>query len=112
MPLIPTRRGPGKWRAASRFVAVLLLFLSVLGLMSDLLFGLPLSFSARSWTTWLVGLVALGVLYLFGEGGGEWINERDRVTHPLWKRVWHLALLLGLAVGISAAAAAVVRMAQ
>jgi hypothetical protein len=112
MPLIPTRRGPDKWKSAARFVVILVLFLLILGLMSDLLFGLPLSFTARSWTTWLVGLVALGVLYLLAEGGGEWIDKRDRVTHPLWKRVWHLALLLGLAVGISAAAAAVVRMAQ
>ena len=112
MPLISTRRGPGFWKTAARFVSMLIVFLVVLGLMTDLLFGLSLSFSARSWTTWLIGLVALGVLYALGEAGGEWINQRDKVTHPLWKRVWHLALLLGWAVAISAAVGVIVRMAQ
>lgn len=112
MPLIPTRRHPTKWKTAVRFVGILVAFLVVLGLMADLLFGLPLSFSARSWTALLIGLVALGVLYALGEGGGDWINQQDKVTHPLWKRLWHLTLLLGLAVALSAAAAAVVRMAQ
>jgi hypothetical protein len=37
---IPARRGPSKWKAAVRFVGIVVLFLSVLGLMTDLLFGL------------------------------------------------------------------------
>jgi hypothetical protein len=112
MPLTSTRRDPGKWKTAARFVSMLVLFLVVLGLMADLLFGLSLSFSARSWPAWVIGLLALGVLYALGEAGGEWINRRDDVTHPLWKRVWHLALLLGWAVAISAVVAAVIRMAR
>jgi hypothetical protein len=54
----------------------------------------------------------LGGVYLLAEGGGEWISNRDKVSHPLWKRVWHLALLLGFATGVSVLAAVVIKMAQ
>jgi hypothetical protein len=62
--------------------------------------------------SWLLGTVALGALWLVGEGGGDWINSRDRVDHPLWKRLWHLALLLTFAVAVGAAAMGIVRIAQ
>jgi hypothetical protein len=74
---------------------MLLLVLIACGFATDLLFGLPVLFSSRSWTAWVVGTIALGALYLIGEGGGDWIS-RDRVDHPLWRRLWHLGLLLGL----------------
>jgi hypothetical protein len=93
-------------------MAILVVFLVVLGLMTDLFSGLPLSLTARSWGAWLLGIIALGVLYLLAEGGGEWIYSRDSVSHPLWKRVWHLSLLLGLAVVVSLVAGAVIRAAQ
>ena len=51
-------------------------------------------------------------LYLLGEGAGEWIGARDKVSHPLWKRVWHLALLLGMVVLVAIAAGEIVRMTQ
>jgi hypothetical protein len=86
--------------------------LVALGLMTDLFSGLPLSLTARSWGTWLLGIIALGVLYLLAEGGGGWIDSRDKVSPPLWKRVWHLTLLLGLAVVVSLVAGAVIRAAQ
>src|SRR5215468_7964856 len=37
--------------------------------------GFPLLFSARSWGTWLLGILALAALYLLGEGGSEWIKK-------------------------------------
>lgn len=91
-------------------VITLALFVIFLGLITDLLLGLPLSRGARSWTVWLGGMLALGALYLFGEWGGEWINARDSVSHPVWKRVWHLLLLLGFAAAVGALAVAVIRM--
>ena len=80
--------------------------------MFDLFSGVPLLLSSRSWTTWLLGIVALGVLYLLGEGAGGWIGARDKVRHPLWKRVWHLALLLGLVAVVAVVAGAIIRVAQ
>lgn len=112
MPLIPARRSQSRWKTALRFTAILVMFLVVFGLMTDLLSGLPLSLTARSWGTWLLGIIALGVLYLLAEGGGEWIGSRDKVSHPLWKRVWDLTLLLGLAVLFSVVVGAVIRAAQ
>lgn len=112
MPLIPARRRPSAWKIAIRFVAMLVLFLIAVGFMFDLFSGLPLLLSRRSWTTWLLGVAALGVLYLLGEGAGEWIGARDKVSHPLWKRVWHLALLLGLVVVVAAVEGAIIRVAQ
>jgi hypothetical protein len=62
MPVIPARRRPTRWKAAIRFVGILVLLLIVVGLMIDLFSGPTLSLSSRSWTTWLLGIVALGVL--------------------------------------------------
>lgn len=112
MPLMPARTGPSKWKAAIRFVTILVLFLIVLGFMIDVFSGLPISLSSRSWTAWLFGILALGVLYLLGEGGGNWIGARDKITDPLWKRVWHLVVLLGFVVAAGAVVAAIVRMTQ
>lgn len=88
------------------------MLLIAVGFIVDLLSGLEVLRLSRSWTACLVGIAALGVLYLLGEGAGEWINARDKVTHPLWKRVWHLALLLGTAVLIAIAAGEIVRLTQ
>ena len=99
-------------RAGLRIAGLLLLALIACGFVTDLVFGLPLLFSSRSWTVWVLGSIVLGALYLVGEGGGEWINSRDQVDHPLWKRLWHLGLLLGLAVAAGTVAAAILRIAQ
>ena len=109
---IPVRRPPSKWKGAIRFVVILIVLLVVIGLITDVFSGLSLSLTSRSWTTWLLGIIALGVLYLLAEGGGEWIDSRDKVSHPLWKRVWHLTLLLGLVLVVSVIAGAIVRVAQ
>ncbi len=112
MPLIPGQKRSSTWKRAAHFVAILSLLLAALGFFLDLFSGLPLLRSSRSWLAWLAGIVSLGVLYLLGESAGEWINARDKISHPLWKRVWHLALLLGMAVLVAIAAGEVIRMSQ
>ena len=112
MPLIPAQRRPSAWRKATRFAAILVFLLIVIGFVVDLLSGLEVLRSSRSWAAWLIGIVVLGVLYFLGGGAGEWIGARDKVTHPLWKRVWHLVLLLGMVVLVAIAAEAIVRMTQ
>jgi hypothetical protein len=94
------------------FIILALLVLIIAGFMADIFLGLPLSLYSRSWSTWLLGILALGIIYLVGEAGGGWINARDKVTHPLWKRVWHLVLLIGFAAAVGTVAMAVLRMAQ
>src|SRR4029434_6331652 len=111
MPLIPARK-LSPWRKATRFVAILVVLLIAVGFTVDLFSGLAVLRSSRSWTAWVVRIAALGRLYRLGEGAGEWINARDRVTHPLWKRVWYLALLLGMAGLIAIAAEVILRKTQ
>ena len=69
-----------------RHVALLFVGVVVFGAMADLFSGLPLRRFGRSWTAWLLGVAGLGVVYALAELGGGWITDRDKVTHPLWKR--------------------------
>jgi hypothetical protein len=110
MPLIRAQGRLTAWKKATRFVAIVVSFLAAVGFLFDLFFGLPLLRSSRSWTAWILGIGGLGVLYLLGEGAGEWISARDKVSHPLWKRAWHLALLLGLGVLVATLAGTIIRM--
>ena len=91
---------------------MLLLLVIACGFATDLLFGLPLLFSSRSWMAWVAGSIALGALYLVGEVGGDWVNSRDQVDHPLWKRLCHLGLLLGFSAVVGTVAAIIVWAAQ
>jgi hypothetical protein len=100
------------WKAALGFLGLIALFLIVIGFITDLSLGFPLLFSARSWTAWLLGVIALAVLYLLAEGGSEWIRTRDKRSHPLWKRVWNLTLLLGFVGTITTIVMVVIRLAQ
>jgi hypothetical protein len=80
------------------FIAALVLGVLVFGLLADLSFGFPVLRSSRSWPRAALGTLGLGVLLLVGEAVGGWISGRDKVSDPLWRRVWHLGLLLGFAV--------------
>jgi hypothetical protein len=84
------------WKQGIRLVAGFAAFIAIAGFVSDVFSGLPVLRSSRSWTAWAVGTAALGLFCLVGEGAGERINARDRVTDPLWRRTGHLALLLAL----------------
>ena len=112
---MPAQQNRTAWKIALGLVGMLILFLIfliVIGSTTDLWLGFPLLRSARSWTTWLLGILALAVLYLLGEGGSEWIKKRDRRSHPVWKRAWTLILLLGFVGSISAIVIVMIRLAQ
>lgn len=113
--MVPAQQNGTAWKIALGLVGMLalfLLFLIVIGSATDLWLGFPLLRSARSWTTWLLGILALAVLYLLGEGGSEWIKKRDKRSHPVWKRAWRLTLLLGFAGSITAIMMVVIWLAQ
>lgn len=86
-----TARG-GVWR----MVIGVPLLLAALGVASDACMGLPVWRGAASRQAWLGGVLGLGALYLLGEGVGEWIGPKDKVTDPLWRRLLHLMALLAL----------------
>jgi hypothetical protein len=112
MPMMPAQQNSSTWKTVLGLVGMLVLFLIVIGFMTDLWLGFPLLLSAWSWTTWLLGVLALGVLYLLGEGGSEWIKKRDKRSQPVWKRAWNLALLPGFVGSITAIVMVVIRLAQ
>ena len=112
---MPAQQNPRAWKIAlglGGMLVLFLIFLIVIGSTTDLWLGFPLLRFARSWTTWLLGVLALAVLYLLGEGGSEWIKKRDRRSHPVWKRAWNVTLLLGFVGGITAIAIVVIRLVQ
>src|SRR6266536_740241 len=74
MPLIPAQRRPSTWKRATRVVAMLVLLLVAVGFIFDLVSGLPLLRSSRSWTAWSVGIVALGVLFVMALQGIPWVK--------------------------------------
>ena len=96
---------PGTWAKGIRIVLFVVL-LGVVGFMTDMFSGLPLMHGSGSWAGWLFGILGLGALYLAGEAVAEWIHSRDSTRNPLWKRVWHLALLLASVVVFWVASAA------
>jgi hypothetical protein len=95
-----------------RYVALLFAGVVVFGAMADLFSGLPLLRLSRSWTAWLLGVAGLGIVYAVAELGGGWITGRDKLAHPLWKRAFHLAMLLGMGVVLWILAEAVMRAAM
>jgi hypothetical protein len=94
----------------TRIALGLTFLLLVVGLAVDLSDGLPMLRSSRSWAAWLVAIVVVGALELLGEGAAEWVNKRDRVTHPLWKRSARLVLLLSVGSLFAVAMWGVMRM--
>jgi hypothetical protein len=74
------------------------LFLLGAGIVSDAIVGLPLSLGARSVREWLGTMTMAGAVYVVVGGALEWIGQtvdaRDKPTHPLWRRVFHLGVLL------------------
>ena len=87
---------------ARRLLLVIPIVILVMGLGVDMCSGLPLSQGARSPQAWLAGILALGALAILGDGVGEFIGSRDKVTDPLWRRALHLVALLAFA-GVLAA---------
>jgi hypothetical protein len=72
------------------------IILFALGLAIDACSGLPVSRGARSPQPWLAGVLGLGGLYMFGESAAGWVGQGDKVSDPLWMRVFRLLGLLSV----------------
>ena len=77
-----------------RMIAIVIIFLLGLGIILDALNDFRIFRENKFLPLGVLGLLLLAVFYLLGEGVGERINTRDHVSHPLYKRVFHLLLLL------------------
>jgi tetrahydromethanopterin S-methyltransferase subunit D len=83
-----------KSKAVIRKVAFAVIVLIVAGLLLDLYTGFYYLSHFKSIYAALAGLLLLGVFYLVGEAGSEWIGGKDDVKDPLYKRVFRLLALL------------------
>jgi len=85
-------------------IALIVIFAFIsLGLLLDAFNGFYILRNAKSLLWSVVGLIVLAIFYFIGEAGSEWINSRDKVSHPLHKRAFHLLLLLCFAGGVMVA---------
>ena len=84
-----------------KITAILITTFLVLGLILDGFNGFHIIRQAKSLAWGIGGLLLLSILYLIGEAGSEWISSKDNVSNPLYKRAFHLVLLLGF-VGVLA----------
>ena len=75
---------------AVTMVLVLILF----GLMYDAFNGFYILRNAKSWPWGIGGLALFGLACLIGEAVATWLDSKDHTSHPLYKRVFHLFLLL------------------
>lgn len=73
--------------------------LLVFGFLIDLFSGFYVLGHSKSIYAGLAALMVVSVFYVLVEAGSEWIGRKDDVAHPLYKRVFHLFLLL-LFIGI------------
>jgi hypothetical protein len=80
--------------AILRIVAIGAAFLLLLGFLIDAFSGFYVFSHSKSVYAGCAGLTLLSVFYLLGEMGSNWINSKDKTTHPLHKRIFHLLLLL------------------
>ena len=83
-------------RASSilRKIAIIVVILLVFGFLMDLFSGFYVLKHAKSIYAGLAALFILAIFYVIGEAGSEWIGEKDDVAHPLYKRAFHLLVLL------------------
>ena len=69
-------------------------FLLFIGLLIDAFNGFYIIRYSKSIFFGIGGLFLFTIFYLLGEVGTGWIGSKDDVSHPLYKRVFHLFLLL------------------
>lgn len=77
-----------------RIALILVIGLILFGLLLDAFEGFYILRNAKSWIWGIVGLIILSLFYGIGEAVAEWIGSKDDVSHPLYKRVLHLLMLL------------------
>ncbi len=81
-------------RSNLKVILIGIAFLLFIGLLFDAFSGFYIIKHSKSIYGGIAGLFLFSLLYLFGEAGAEWINSKDDVSHPLYKRVFHLFILL------------------
>ena len=83
-----------KSRSTLRIIAIGIIALLIFGFLIDLFSGFYILRNSKSIYAGLAGLFLLAAFYLIGEAGGDWISSKDDVSYPLYKRAFHLAMLL------------------
>ena len=90
-------------RGQSSKVKVILIgtaFLLFIGFLIDAFNGFYIIRYSKSIFFGIGGLFLFAIFYLLGEAGAGWISSKDDVSHPLYKRVFHLFLLLLFTGGV------------
>ena len=77
-----------------RIIAIATIVLLIYGFLIDIFSGFYVLKNSKSIYSALVCLFLLAIFYLIGEAGGNWIGSKDNVSHLLYKRLFHLVLLL------------------
>jgi hypothetical protein len=90
-----TRIKPGnKARAVLKYIAIVVIFMLAIGFIIDLFSGFYILRRSQSVYAGLAGLLIMAMLFVMGEAGSEWIGSKEDITYPLYKRAFHLFLLL------------------
>jgi magnesium-transporting ATPase (P-type) len=77
-----------------RVIVVIALGILFIALIYDVFSGFFIIKHSKNIYVTILGLFIFGVLSLFAEFISGWINKKDDVSHPLYRRVFHLFLLL------------------
>jgi len=85
---------PAKSTSILRALLLSIIILFAFGFLIDLFSGFYVLTHAKSIYAGLAGLLIVAIFYLIGESGSEWIGGKDDITHPLYKRAFHLLVLL------------------
>ena len=93
-----------KLKTVLRTITIGIVVLALFGLMLDAFGGFYVLRHSKSIYTGCAGIFLLSLFYLIGEAGSTWISSKDKVTHPWYKRLFHLFMLLVYAALIILAA--------
>lgn len=100
---------PKAGRSVLRTLVVGTAFLLLLGLLIDAFNGFYILRHSKSVYAGCVGFFLLSVFYMLGEAGSSWINSKDKITHPWYRRIFHLLMLLIYAGLIMVAAGVILK---
>lgn len=78
-----------------KHIAAILLFILFTGLVLDGASGFPILRSYSNIFSIIGGLFVLGIFYVCGESVGIWFTSKDKVSQPLYRRIFNMCILLG-----------------
>lgn len=87
-------KSPGKSKSFLRKALITIIVFLIFGLLIDLFSGFYVLRHSKNIYVGLAGLIILAIFALIGEAGSDWIGSKDDVKHPLYKRAFHLLVLL------------------